>query len=748
MEELLHESRRSRVVRLSGSNGSSILKILNTALPTSEELARFRQEHAMTVSLVEIYGVIRCRGLIRHLESLALELEDIGGVSLDRMLATGPLTLAQFFDIAPRVVDIIAGVHAAGVVHRDINPSNMVWSTASGELRLIDFGIADRLPEELAEARPPTLLEGTLAYLAPEQTGRMNRPVDSRSDLYALGATFYALLSGKLPFSSQEPMRLIADHLAKIPEPLHSLCPQVPEILSRIVLKLLAKEPGERYQSATGLAADLRRCQTQFSSGKMFSLFPLGHEERVATLRFSARLHGREKELKILFGAMEQVVRGGRKLLLLTGGPGSGKSALGRELRKPVSEARGRFAGGKFDQLRRDRPMAAMMEALSDLLRQRQADPTAAFETWRQRVHLEVGESLAVLTRLMPEMAVLFPDVPPAAELPPAQAAVRFRQAVIQLLRTLSDTERPLVLLLDDLQWADLPFLDLLGEMLGDVGLKQLLLVGAYRDNEVLASHPLTLATTTWQERGLPVTCLSLAPLPRRATLSFLADSLAHLPKAVAPLATLMQERSEGNPFHLRTLLTECYERGWLFFGDDGWHWKLEAIQEWRMPESIIALLTERLDRLKEYPLHLLATAACLGHAFDLDTLAAASGCVPHTVAEEAEHLLKAGFWLPVRGERRLARWMKEQQAIVSYRFSHDRVQEAALNLIAPRVASVFAWNWESDCWLLFPIAKKTTVFSWWQSNLWGCHLNCCRRLIVSVLHNFCLLPGYALKRR
>ncbi|MEO5333433.1 MAG: AAA family ATPase [Magnetococcus sp. YQC-5] len=685
MEELLHESRRSRVVRVSGVDGASILKILNTVRPTPEELARFRQEHAMTVSLAEIPGVIRCQGLIRHLESLALELEDVGGVSLDRLLADAPLSLETFLDIAPRLAHILAKVHAAGVVHRDINPSNVVWNSNSGQLRLIDFGIADRLPEELAEARPPTLLEGTLAYLAPEQTGRMNRPVDSRSDLYALGATFHALLSGHPPFSSKDPLHLIADHLASRPEPLHQLHPEIPEVISRIVLKLLAKEPDERYQSAIGLAADLEQCRASWSAEQGVALFPLGHRDRVDVLRFPARLHGREKELKILSDALDQVLGGGKQLLLLTGAPGSGKTALGRELRKSVGALRGRFAGGKFDQLRRDRPMAAMMEALSNLLRQRQADPGPIFEAWRESVRQELGDSMALLTQQLPEMDLLFPNTPPLPELPPAQAAIRFRQVIIRMLRTLGDEGCPLVLLLDDLQWADLPFVELLGEMIGDSSLERLLVVGAYRDGEVPTSHPLSLAVSTWQESGLPLSRLALMPLPQQATLAFLADTLSHPKKRVLPLATLLQAISGGNPFYLRTLLMECHARGWLHHAGDGWVWDLDSIADWRVPESVVALLLERIGRLADAPRHLLAIAACLGNAFHLDILAVASGMAQQVVVDEAERLLNTGFWVPVRGERRLARWMGERHGEVIYRFAHDRVQEAALAMIPAR---------------------------------------------------------------
>ncbi|MBF0192756.1 MAG: AAA family ATPase [Magnetococcales bacterium] len=684
--ELLHQGRKSRVIRLRREDGTSVIyKILHRVAPDTDEMARFRYEYALTTSLAGVEGVIRCDGLIRHEECLALVLEDIGGISLDRGFPGRCWSVDEWLHWGLILAGIVNRVHAAGVIHKDITPANIIWNPENGALRLIDFGIADRLLTEVAEARPPTRLAGTLAFLAPEQTGRMNRPVDFRSDLYSLGATFYALLTGHPPFASDDPLCLIADHLAKDPEPLHQLRPEIPEIISRIVLKLLAKEPSDRYQSALGLEMDLRHCQDLKSKEPYHSLFPLGRHERVERLRFSEKLYGREKEWSILSDALERVQKGGRLLLLLSGASGTGKSALGRELRQPVAKARGRFAGGKFDQLRRERPMAALMDAISDLLHQRQADTIEVFENWRGRVLQELGDSLAVLTRQFPELDALFPHTPPLADLPPIQAAVRLRQAVIRLLQTLGDEGHPLVLLLDDLQWADLAFLDLLGELIGETGPEWLLVVGAYRDGEVPPSHPLALLITQWEEGAAPLVSLALTPLSRRATQLFLADTLATSTKRVAPLVELMQKRSGGNPFHLRTLMTECKDRGWLHHHGTEWMWELESIGAWQMPEDVIALLLEQLGKLGNSSRHLLITAACLGHAFDLETLTAASGKSRREVAEEVESLLNSGCWLPMNGEWRLVPWMDERRVRVSYRFAHDRVQEAALALLVPR---------------------------------------------------------------
>ncbi|MEO5340912.1 MAG: AAA family ATPase [Magnetococcus sp. MYC-9] len=542
-----------------------------------------------------------------------------------------------------------------------------------------------------------------MAFLAPEQTGRMNRPVDTRSDLYALGATFYALLSGQPPFTSQEPMQLIADHLAKRPVSLNELSPAIPEAISQVVLKLLAKEPAERYQSAVGLGADLKHCCTCFSAGQEIPVFSLGRHDRVEQLRFSSRLHGREKEMEILSNVLGEVMEGRQRLLLLTGDPGAGKSALGRELRKPVGWFRGRFASGKFDQLRRDRPMVAMIEALSDLLRQRQSDSAEIFTAWQHRVRQELGDDLSMLTQQIPALEILFPGLPPAVESSSIQDATRFRRAVLLLLRTLEMAGRPLVLLLDDIQWADIAFMDLLGEILSDPEMGQLLVVGAYRDGEVTAAHPLRLAITRWEEQQLPLVRMHLAPLPQSAAVAFLAESLARSPKSVTPLATLMWELSSGNPFYLRSLLAECHAQGWLHYGNGVWDWELDRIRDWRVPESVMALLLERISKLPSSSSHLLAVAACLGNTFDLESLAAASGVSTQEVADEAEQLLRIGLWMPVRGERRLARWMEERHREVSYRFAHDRVQEAALASIPPRRKDPFRLELGSKLLRAFP---------------------------------------------
>ncbi|MBF0179909.1 MAG: AAA family ATPase [Magnetococcales bacterium] len=714
-EEVLYASRRSRVIRVRRPGGPLIRKILNAQPPSVEDLARFRREHAVTSALAEIPGVIRCHGLVRHEEALALELEDIGGLSLDRMPTAALLGMVAFLDLAIRLAAVLGGVHATGVVHRDITPANIIRNPRSGEVRLIDFGLADHLHEEMVEPCPLSLLEGTLAYLAPEQSGRMNRPVDARSDLYALGATFYALLTGQPPFVSRDPVTLLADHLAHLPVPPHRLRPEVPEMIARIVLKLLAKEPAERYQSARGLEADLDQCRSALAASGEMTPFPLGQRERLTRLRFSSRLHGRDKEVKLLRDALRE----GRGLVLVEGSPGVGKSALAGELRGPTSAARGRFATGKFDQLRRERPLAALMEAMAELLRYRLADPPEIFEPWRIRVAEMLGDALPVLVGHLPELASVFPDPPVPVDLPPARAASRFRRGVIRLMQSLGQAGTPMVLLLDDLQWSDPAFLEVMRELLTDAGMERLLVVGVYRGNETPPSHPLALAIADWREQGIVLSHLALRPLSRRATLAFLAETLGCPLADAAPLAALLHDKSGGNPFLLRTLLLEIKGNDWLSHGDGRWRWNEPAIREWRMPEKVVTLLMARMERLPNVTRELLATAACLGHAFDLAVLAAAAGHPSAAVALEADRLLKTGLWLPARGEHRLAVWLEDPGGSVRYRFAHDRVQEAAMAALTPdlevsfrlrlgrRLMAAFAHDREGD--RLFLVAEQFT---------------------------------------
>ncbi|MEO5347766.1 MAG: AAA family ATPase [Magnetococcus sp. YQC-9] len=678
-EQLLYESLRSRVVRIADNHDTCILKILNRSHPDPADLARFRREHALTCAVTHISGVIRCLGMIRYQESLALRLEDIDGLSLDRSSQI-PLSMDAWLTIAIDLAATLARLHHFGVVHRDINPANVIWNPDSRVLRLIDFGLAERLPEQGRTPAPLTEPEGTLAFLSPEQTGRMNRVVDTRSDLYSLGATLHFLACGQPPFVTLDPLNLIADHLAKLPISLNRQRPEIPEMIARIVLKLLAKEPDERYQSARSLEADLMRCRHEWTEKQTIPPFDPDASEQGPMLHFPLRLIGRKKALNTLLTALRHTATGARHLVWLTGPPGSGKSALGHALRQPVMATGGRFAHGKFDQLTRERPMAAILDLLSDLLRQRQADPDPLFQNWLLQAKQILAEAVAILATQLPDLKRLFPDLPPVTELPSPQAGTRFRQAIMLLLQSLAPANAPLVLLLDDLQWADTPFLELLTALLTSPHLERLLIVATYRDQEVPPSHPLVETIALCAALNPPTHHLALPPLSLVATREFLAECLQQPANRVGPLALALHGLSRGNPLHLRTLLAEVQTRRWLYRENNGWQWDLLPIQTWQLPESVPLLLKEKIRKLPLRIGHLLACAACLGHSFDRLLLASAAGRPLAEVIRETDELQRTGFLLPSPLHRPLNdQSMAERSANTRFRFTHDRVQEAAI---------------------------------------------------------------------
>ncbi|MFL6710396.1 MAG: serine/threonine protein kinase, partial [Massilia sp.] len=489
----LHSSRRSRVARAPGVDGAAVIvKQPNQEFPSFQENARFRREFEIARRCAHP-AVVAPLTLAEAGGRWTITFADIGGVSLDKLLRQRALTPAEFFGIALQLCDAVAAVHAQGVVHKDINPSNLVWNASTGQLQLIDFGIASELPQEAQALVHPAALEGTLAYMAPEQTGRMNRLLDYRADLYAVGATLFDLLAGRPPFVVDDAMELIHCHIAREPDWDLPALQALPAGLASILRRLLDKDAERRYQGVAALAADLAAVRDARP--------PQATSLAGRTARWGARfimppaLVGRDREVGMLMAAFERAAAGGTELLLVGGYSGIGKSAVVNEVHKPITARRAIFLAGKFDQFRRDVPYASLLEALRTLVRQLLAEPEAQLAEHRRRLRAALGAGLAVMVELLPELALVVGPVPAPAPLPPEQAQARLARVLPALIDVFAAPGRPLVLFLDDLQWADAPTLRMLEVLVrrgAEGGSGKLLLLGAYRDNETPPTHPLT----------------------------------------------------------------------------------------------------------------------------------------------------------------------------------------------------------------------------------------------------------------
>lgn len=669
------------------------VKVTRNEYPTAQELARLRREFGILQEVSRLPGVVNAYALEKYGRGLALVMEDLGPRSLQSVIAEPRLDVKTAITLGIAIADTLDALHQLGVIHKDIKPLNIMLDEASGAPRIVDFGIAARLSQETPEASIPSRLEGTLAYISPEQTGRMNRTVDRRSDLYSLGATLYEVLSGSVPFPTKDPTEIIHCHVVRSPAPLHELSKDVPRALSDVVMRLLKKTPEERYQSARGLKADLEECLRQWSAAGQVREFPLGRHDASGELRVPQALYGREAQVEALLAAFERARAGRAELITVAGEGGVGKSALVNEIHKPIARKGGYFVRGKFDPVSRDMPLVPVARAFRDLLRQILSEPPRALEAWRARLLAAVGDSGRVLFDLIPELELVIGPQPEVAALGPTEASNRFGLLVQRFVCAFTAPAHPLCIFLDDLQWADPASLRLLGVILGDPETRHLLVVGAYRDSEVDEAHPLPSAIDEVRGAGVPVTELRLSPLDREAVRRFVADALSVGAPLVEPLAALVFDKTRGNPFFLGQFLRALHEARLVRFdaASSSFTWDIEGIRAAKVTDNVVELMIDTLRKLSPGAQQSLMLAACIGHAFELATLATIAERPPRQVAAELWEALREGLVVPVGGDYRFfeasavtATPADEDDAAfhVVYRFLHDRVREAAYALI------------------------------------------------------------------
>ncbi|MCB9679506.1 MAG: AAA family ATPase [Alphaproteobacteria bacterium] len=663
--ETLHDSARTRVIRALDSDGQAVvLKRLRSAWPTPEALARLRREHDLLV-LLEGNGAPQAVRVDHDPPQLVTR--DTHGVSLLDWLASVAPPTAMALDVALGLAKAVAAVHARGVLHRDINPANIVLDPRSREVWLIDFDLASPVAHHSASARPAGPLEGTPAYLAPEQTGRTNRAIDARTDLYGLGITLYELFSGRVPFESDDVLGYAHAHLALEPPPLPG---SIPAPVRALVSTLIAKRPEDRYQSAAGVVLDLQRIQ-----GGETALVGRTVSERPS---LPQDLVGREHELRALTDALATAQAGGRAIALVHGEAGIGKTTLVRELYPPVTLVGGRILEGKFDQYTRDLPYAALSQVLTALVADALSESTSELERWRTRLLEATAPNTALLVELAPQLEVLLGSQPAAVELAPTEAQARLQETVRRAIRAIALPQSPLVLFLDDLQWADLPSLKVLEALLRDPELRHLLLVAAWRDTEVGEGHALQPALASLTSTDAKVARLALGPLKPDDVTQLLASALQR--DDVEPLARRLWDKTSGNPFFLRRIVQEAGGAIHYDLAALRWVWDDDGIDRLAVAENVVALLKAELSRLSGDARTALSAAALLGDPFDLGGLNTATGLGEAELAPAVDSAIQRRFVRPLdhdywAGGNRAARFR--------FAFVHDRVQQAARDLLS-----------------------------------------------------------------
>ncbi|MBD2774185.1 ATP-binding protein [Iningainema tapete] len=478
-----------------------ILKSLKDVNPTIERIAWYRREYEVTRNL-HLSGVVQAYALLIDQQHLVMVLEDFGGESLAKLKLAGKLSLEAFLKLAISITDTLGQIHAANVIHKDINPSNIVLNPNTEQVKIIDFGISTVLSRETQGFKNPNVLEGTIAYISPEQTGRMNRSLDYRSDFYSLGVTFYELLTGQLPFQGEDELATLHYHIAKQPLFPHNVAhingqQPIPPILSDIVLKLMAKNTEDRYQSADGIKADLEYCLHQLQTNGVIEAFPLAQHDVCDKFSIPEKLYGRELEVATLLAAFERTSdtrQGGSTEMVIVGGySGVGKSALVNEIHKPITAKRGNFISGKYDQFQGNIPYDAIAQAFNDFCNQLLTESEAVLRQWQDKILAAVGNNGQVLIDVISNLELIIGKqipIPFSAQ----EAQNRFNLVFQKFIKAICQPEHPLVLFIDDLQWADSASLKLLKTIMSDRHIQNLLIVGAYRDNEVTVTHPFIIA--------------------------------------------------------------------------------------------------------------------------------------------------------------------------------------------------------------------------------------------------------------
>ncbi len=685
--EQLHQSARTLVYRATSTDGQPVvIKTTASSHPSLLELATFNAEFQIG-RRVEHPSVIRYHRMDQAEHRPTLILEDTGGQSLAQRLKDQPLSISRILDLALQLTAALGGLHEHGITHKDINPANLILSQDSNTIKVIDLSIASLLSLETLNSPESGMLEGTLRYISPEQTGRMNRSVDYRTDFYSLGITLYEMLGKRSPFESDDPLELVHAHLAKTPPSLTTLDPTIPAPLSAVVAKLMAKMPEERYQSAEGIAADLRFCQELIQGKREVRAFVPGMRDINARFQLPHKLYGRQKERDQLLAALERTISGSRHCVALVAPPGAGKSTLAHELRGPLEQRGGWFVAGKYQQTEEEIPYAGFITALRQLIPQLLTGSEEQVERWRLRLRRAIQGDGQLLMTTVPEIGLLIGEQPTLPKMSAEDAERRFNRLALRFIRALTAEGEPLVILLDNIQWADRASLQLMEQLMGDTELHHLMLIVSHRDDLLSPADAAALTLRAIEDGPALVSTITLGPLEVGHVAQIIADTLHRTASETQPLAELVRRKSAGNPQFIRQLLRTLYTQKLLVFDRDAghWQWDINRISQLPVTDSLADLLVGQIHHLPPETGDLLRLAACVGPRFDIQTIVLLT---QKSVQEVVALLLPAidegvitticgGFGRLVAVTSGGGSSMDEMARFVQLDFHHDRVQQA-----------------------------------------------------------------------
>ena len=667
--ELLVATRGSILYRgrSEGHNNNVIIKVLKAESFIPSEIARFKREYEI-IRQADIKGVVKTLDIIPLHRSFALILEDFDGISLNEYMKTRTITLTEFLKIGISLAETLGQLHQKNIIHKDIKPGNILIDRHGGMVKFTDFGVSTETTGEYAEIFHPDMIAGTLLYMSPEQTGRMNRSVDYRTDLYSLGATFYHMLTGSAPFKSEDPLEIIHAHIAKNPVLPDLIRPSIPGAVSNIIMKLLSKTAEDRYQSCHGLIADLRRCLELLQRTGTIEEFELGQHDVSTRFNILQKIFGRDGELDILMDVFERVSNGSNEIILVAGQAGIGKSSLIQEVYKPITAKRGYFISGKYDPFRKNVPYSAMIQAIQRLIRQILSEDDKRVREWREMISEALGTNGRIITEEIPEVEHLIGKQPDVAVLDPEEAQNRFNLVMKNFMKVFSTREHPIAIFLDDMQWADAGSLQLIKTLISDPDLHCLMLIGAYRDNEVNPADPLMITMQEIQKSGIMVDTLLLPPLDVDNVNALTAGFLRSRVEETLPLAHLVHEKTAGNPFFVNQFLKILYDEHMIRLDPfTGWQWDMAGISLMQVTDNVVDLVMKKIIGLSPHAARVLQICACVGNSIDLELLTHIVGQSIEETLDDLSEAISAGLL---------------SQADSGYVFQHDRIREAATSLI------------------------------------------------------------------